>query len=401
MTPLSLGVVDQVPVPSGRTAAEAVEASLRLAAHAEAFGYSRIWYAEHHSTNSFACAQPGAFVALAAARTSRLRLGSGGVLLPHYSPLEVAETYRLLAAGFPDRIDLGVGRAPGGDARAVEALRYGRGGVPPQHFGRQLADLLGWLRDGYGADGAFGRVRAMPRGIPAVPVWLLGSSGASAALAGELGLGYAFAQFISGEDGRGAVEVYRERFRPSPEFPEPRVVPAVGVLCAETGVEAQRLASSLELWRARIVRGIDRGIPSPEEAAAELGPRAPEQSRRVVVGDPARVAEELTRLAEHYDAAEVLTVTVTHDFAARERSLALVAGALGLDASGPTWREDRRDSIEGDQGHGAERERGRATAAGGHPPHGQRPHEHEMIAEVGEPGQRADPLERSEEGRLE
>jgi len=312
---------------------EALADSLRLAELADRAGYARFWLAEHHSTNSFACAAPEVLVPLVAARTTRMRVGSGGILLPHYSPLKVAEAFRLAEAAFPGRIDLGVGRAPGGDGRAVAALRYGRGAIPHNLYSTQLSDLLEWLADGTANQEAFGRVRAMPRGVDPPPVWVLGSSGESAALAAELGCGYAFAQFISGVDGSAATALYRKRFRPSPTFPAPRVALAVGVLCADTTEEAERLGLSLELWRERIARGRDRGIPSPEEAARELGGRARGTGDRVVAGDPAAVRARLGALVERYRADELLTVTVTHDPEARRRSCELLAAAMELDGS--------------------------------------------------------------------
>jgi luciferase family oxidoreductase group 1 len=329
---LKLGIVDQSPVPTGGTGADAVNNTLELARAAERLGYTRYWLAEHHSTNSFAGSAPEVLIPIVAAATSTLRVGAGGVLLPHYSPFKVAEQFRMLEALFPGRIDLGIGRAPGGDARTAAALGYGRA-PDVARFPEQVAELIGWLENSYDKRHPWGRVRAMPRGDTVPPVWLLGSGGQSAAYAAELGCGYTFAQFISGEDGARLVRDYRERFRPSRHFAEPQASLAVGVVCADTEDEARRLASSLELWRRRIGWGRDRGIPSPQEALAELGtdwlPPAPgTPGARAVVGDPAQVAAELRRLAAHYGVDEVMTVTVTHDFAARLHSHQLVAAAL-------------------------------------------------------------------------
>ena len=325
---LKLGIVDQSPVPTGGTGADAVRATLELARAAERWGYTRIWLAEHHSTNSFAGSAPEVLMPLVAAATTTLRVGSGGVLLPHYSPLKVAEQFRVLEALFPGRIDLGVGRAPGGDRRAAEALGYGRT-LPIEHFPEQVRALVGWLENSYGREHPWGRVRAMPRGDTVPPVWLLGSGGRSGEYAAELGLGFTFAQFISGEDGEAAVRAYRERFRPSRHFAEPAATLAVGVVCADTEGEARRLALSLELWRRRIALGRDRGIPSPEEAARELGAAwSSAPGERAVVGGPAQVAEGLHRLAARYGVDEILTVTVTHDPAARLRSYELLADVV-------------------------------------------------------------------------
>jgi luciferase family oxidoreductase group 1 len=334
MAEVRFGVVDQVPVATGTDGARAVAETLALARRVEALGYTRYWLAEHHSTNSFACAQPAALIPAVATATSRLRVGSGGVLLPHYSPYEVAEQFRMLEAITPGRIDLGIGRAPGGTMGAVEALRYGRGGIPHSAFTDQARDLIGWLRDALEPGHPFARVRAMPRGVEPPEVWLLGSSGETARLAGALGCGYAFAQFISGVDGSAAARAYRAAFRPSGVLGEARVIVAVGAVCAETDAEAERLASSLRLWRARIETGRDRGIPSPEEALEHRW--APGQlervsdGERVYVGTPDRVADRLRALAERYEADEVLVVTVTHSYEARTRSYELLAEALAL-----------------------------------------------------------------------
>ncbi|HEV2735104.1 MAG TPA: LLM class flavin-dependent oxidoreductase, partial [Longimicrobiaceae bacterium] len=292
-----------------------------------------------HSTNSFAGSAPEVLLPMVAAATRTLRVGSGGVLLPHYSPLKVAEQFRVLETLFPGRIDLGLGRAPGGDPRTAQALAYGRP-FAGDAFPRQVEELGRWLAsEDFAADHPWRRVRAMPRG-PGVPeLWILGSGGQGALYAAEAGCAYSFAQFISGEDGAGVVRAYRERFRPSARLPEPRASAAVSVVCAETREEAGRLASSMESWRRRILRGLDRGIPSPEDALAELGqgwaPPSPDQpGARAIAGDPATVRDALLRLAERYGVEELMVVTVTHDPGARLRSYELLAEAMGLEAAG-------------------------------------------------------------------
>ena len=342
MGTLQLGVVDQSPVRTGGTAEDAVRETLELARLTERLGYSRYWLAEHHSTNSFAGSSPAVLIPMVAAATRAIRVGAGGVMLSHYSPLQVAENFRLLEALFPGRIDLGIGRAPGGDPRTALALQYGRGAIAMEHFPHQVADLLGWVSDGFADDHPWRRVRAMPRASGTPPVWLLGSGGSSAYYAAELGCGFSFAQFISGEDGAEQVRGYRDRFRPSAQFPAPRANVALGVICAETEAEAHRLASSLELWRRRIMRGRDRGIPSPEEAMGELEPgwRPPplgSDGTRMIAGDPLQVRDELARVAAHYGVDELLVVTVTHDRQARLRSYALLAEVMGLE---PRTHED-------------------------------------------------------------
>ncbi|HEV2147193.1 MAG TPA: LLM class flavin-dependent oxidoreductase [Longimicrobiaceae bacterium] len=333
--PLVLGVVDQSPVRNGGTAADALRETLELARAAERLGYARYWLAEHHSTNSFAGSAPEVLIPMVASATRTIRVGSGGVLLPHYSPLKVAEQFRVLETLFPGRIDLGMGRAPGGDPLTAGALRYGRS-VPVEAFPQQVEELARWLaNEDFPRDHPWRRVRAMPRG-PGVPeLWILGSGGEGARHAAELGCAYSFAQFISGEDGAAAVRGYRERFRPSARLAEPRASVAVGVVCAETREEAHRLSASMEAWRRRIMRGYDRGIPSPEDALAELGagwsPPPPElPGARTIAGDPATVRDAILGTAERYGVEEVMVVTVTHDFGARLRSHELVAEAMEL-----------------------------------------------------------------------
>lgn len=334
---LKLGVVDQSPVRTGGTAADAVRETLELAQAAERLGYSRYWLAEHHSTNSFAGSSPAVLIPAVAAATREMRVGSGGVMLSHYSPLQVAENFRMLETLFPGRIDLGIGRAPGGDGRASLALQYGRGTLGVEHFPQQVADLIRWTTDGMEDGHPFRRVRAMPRTQTAPPVWLLGSGGSSAEYAAVLGCGYSFAQFISGQDGASLVQAYQERFQPSDPFPEPQASVGVGVICAPTAEEAERLALSMQLWRMRIMHGRDRGIPSPEEAERELvemgvQPAMFRDDLRSIVGTPEHCRTELLRLAEHYGVEEILAVTVTHGFGARLRSYELLAEALELEA---------------------------------------------------------------------
>ena len=335
MPELKLGVVDQSPVRTGGTAADAVRETLELARAAERLGYARYWLAEHHSTNSFAGSSPAVLIPAVAAATREMRVGSGGVMLSHYSPLQVAENFRMLETLFPGRIDLGIGRAPGGDGRTTLALQYGRGGLGTEHFPQQVEDLVGWLTDGFEDGHAWRRVRAMPRAATAPEVWLLGSGGSSAFYAAQQGCGYSFAQFISGQDGAALVRQYRDRFVPSPRLAAPVASVGLGVICAETEREAQRLAASLDLWGRRIMRGQDRGIPHPDEALAELGagwtpPRLGEDGARMIAGDPGQVRDELRRVAARYGAEELMIVTVTHDRGARLRSYELIAEVMGL-----------------------------------------------------------------------
>ncbi|HEX8394536.1 MAG TPA: LLM class flavin-dependent oxidoreductase [Longimicrobium sp.] len=330
---LKLGVVDQSPVRNGGTAADAIAETLQLARITEDLGYSRYWLAEHHSTNSFAGSSPAVLIPRVASVTERIRVGSGGVMLSHYSPLQVAENFRLLETMFPGRIDLGVGRAPGGDGRTALALQYGRGGIGVDQYPAQVEHLVGWLTDGFQEPHPWRRVRAMPRAASVPELWMLGSGGSTGAYAAQLSAGYSFAQFISGQDGAPMMRRYHEHFQPDARNPAPRGNVALGVICADTAQEARRLAGSMELWGRRIMRGQDRGIPSVDDALAELEPGwAPPplgtDGSRMIAGDPGQVRDELLRVAARYGVDEVMVVTVTHSWEARVRSYQLLADAL-------------------------------------------------------------------------
>ncbi|HEX6596785.1 MAG TPA: LLM class flavin-dependent oxidoreductase [Acidimicrobiales bacterium] len=333
---LVLSVLDQCPVPAGCSASETLAATLDLARTTERLGYQRYWLAEHHNTDSLAGVSPEVLVAAVAARTSRIRVGSGGVLLPHYSPLKVAENFRLLDALHPGRIDLGVGRAAGTDPVAEAALQYRPGALGDEHFGQKLVDLLGFLDGALGDDHPFAGARAFPAGNSNGPdVWVLGSSSNGAGAAAYLGLPFAFAHFITAEFGPQIVRSYRKGFTPSARLAEPRAVLAVAAVCAETDAEAHRLATSAAAWRLR-PEGAARGpLLPPEEAAGrirtDMDRAQAEQARAgMVVGAPERVRVRLVELANEFGVDEIMVVTVCHDLAARRRSYELLAEAFGL-----------------------------------------------------------------------
>jgi luciferase family oxidoreductase group 1 len=330
-----LGVLDQCPVPAGSTGADAVAGSLRLAEAAERLGYRRYWVAEHHNTPSLASASPEVLVAAAGDRTTTIRVGSGGVLLPHYSPLKVAETFRLLDALHPGRIDLGLGRTPGSDPVTEAALQYRPGALGDEHFGQKVVDLLGFLGDGLAPDHPYAGVQAVPPGPGGPEVWILGSSSNGAAAAAYLGLPFAFAHFITAEFGPQIVRSYRKGFEPSTRCSQSWVAVAVSVVCADTSDEAHHLATSAAVWGLR-PEGSARGpLLPPEEAVgvpltdlerARLGQRR----AGMVVGDPAQVQEQLTALAATFGADELLVLTVCYEPEARLRSYELLA---------EVWRE--------------------------------------------------------------
>lgn len=330
-----LGVLDQSPVRSGGSPADAVRETLALAEAADALGYHRYWLAEHHSTAGLAGSCPEVLIGQVAARTRRLRVGSGGVMLSHYSPLKVAECFRMLETLFPGRIDLGIGRAPGSDQRTARALALGPGAAGLEHFPAQVADVLGFLHGALPAGHPFAGVEAMPAGPTAPEVWLLGSSDESAAIAARLGTAFAFAHFINADGGEEVARAYRRDFRPSPWLGAPRTGVAVFAVCADTEEQAERLALSRDLFVVRLYTGRPGPYPSVEEAL-----RHPYSDRerlialharqRTVAGMPEQVKARLLSLGAAYGADELVIVTITHDPAARLRSYALLAEAFGL-----------------------------------------------------------------------
>jgi luciferase family oxidoreductase group 1 len=324
-----LSVLDLAPIPAGGTAVESLRRTVELARRAEALGYRRFWLAEHHGMPSIASSAPEVLIAHVAAATTRLRVGSGGVMLPNHPPLRVAEVFHTLAALHPGRIDLGIGRAPGTDPLTVSALRP----FDAEGFPDMLAELFGLSRGDLPAGHPFQRVRVVPAGVPLPPVWILGSSGATARLAAALGTGYSFASHFSPTSPLPALRAYRESFRPSADFPAPHVILGAAVVCADTDAEAHHLASSMDLVWVRLHRGDLREIPTPEEAQAY--PYTPEEraiarARRelTVVGSPATVRARLATMVEEAAADEIMIATTTHDPARRLRSYELVAEAF-------------------------------------------------------------------------
>jgi len=334
---LRLGVLDQSPVRSGGAVADAIHETLDLAEACDRLGYHRYWLAEHHATPGLAGSSPEVLIGQVAARTSRIRVGSGGVMLQHYSPLKVAESFRVLETLFPGRVDLGIGRAPGSDQVTARALRDD---ARPDAFPQQVADLVGFLHGTLPEGHPYAHVLAMPTGPTAPEVWLLGSSDQSAALAAHFGTGFSFAHFINQEGGAEVTRAYRGQFRPSACLTAPRASAAVFVVCADTEAEAQRLAKSRELFIVRLYTGRPGRYPSVEEA--ESYPYTERERailrhahRRTVAGAPEQVRERLEALAAEYEADELIIVTITHDPKARRRSYELLAKVFGLEEAGP------------------------------------------------------------------
>jgi luciferase family oxidoreductase group 1 len=331
-----LSVLDVSPVPSGTTASQALASSVDLARLTDALGYTRYWLAEHHNTAGIASSSPEVMIAHIATQTERIRVGSGGIMLPNHSALKVAETFKVLEALHPGRIDLGIGRAPGTDARTALALRRSPDVLRADTFPAQLGELLAFLGDGPPEGHPLHGVTAVPRDGAAPELWMLGSSDYGAQVAAQLGMGFAFAHHINPAMAIAALRAYRAGFAASDALPEPAPILGVAVVCADTEEEAERLAATVDLVWLRIGQGRN-GLPVPslEEALAyEYSPAEAAQRRanrsRFWIGTGAQVAERLDELARITEVPELMVMTMVHDHDARRRSYELLADAFAL-----------------------------------------------------------------------
>lgn len=327
---LPLSILDLAPVAEGTSTPQALAETIALARHADDLGFTRLWYAEHHGMPSIASSSPEVLIASSAAATRRIRVGSGGVMLPNHVPLRVVETYRTLNGLHPGRIDLGIGRAGGSDGRTLSALRSTDG----SYFSQELAEMLAFEEGGFPSDHPFRQVQVVPDGIDLPPVTLLGSSGASASAAGQLGVGYAFAAHFSATPAKPAFDAYRAAFQPSAAFPKPHAILALSALAAPTREEAEFLSGSQALSWALFATGQGRKLVRPEEAASHhYSPReaavVSQQSQLWIIGSTEDVAEEISRKAEESGADEVIVTTTIWDYALRRRSFTLLAEAFG------------------------------------------------------------------------
>jgi luciferase family oxidoreductase group 1 len=332
---LRLSVLDQTPVLEGSTGAEALRNSIDLAVLADELGYHRYWVAEHHGGGLVAGPSPEVLIGPIAAATSRVRVGSGGVMLPHYSPLKVAESFGVLAGLFPGRIDLGIGRAAGTDPMTAQALQRDRSHPMPDDFPEQLLELISYFERSFPEGHPLARLAESLPGTPEVPeLWLLGSSEQSAIWAAELGLRYAFADFIN-PHGAQLAEIYRNEFKPSERLDAPRLAVAVRATVAETEEEALRLSTSWRMAFDLLRRGRLIPVPPPDKAArylelhGEEGAGSPEEPRRLT-GTPDKVRSEIEDIAAAYGAEEAIVVSITHDHEARRRGYELLAAEFGL-----------------------------------------------------------------------
>jgi len=336
---MRLSILDQSPVSAGMAPAQALANTVALARAADALGYTRYWIAEHHAMPALASTAPEILIARIAAETQRIRVGSGAVLLPYYSSLKVAETFRMLHALSPGRIDLGLGRAPGGAGYEIHALQRHpeAAGSLGDDFPQQVAQLLAFLTRSFPANHPYGEILVSPDDPGAPDVWLLGSSAWSADFAGRMGLPYAFAHFIDAGPTAEAISLYRARLEAAGHAEQERIILAMGVVCAETDEEARRLFATTRLFRRRIRRGDKQPLSSPEVALAELAHDHGDPFSAIgglwpgyAVGSPATVKAQLDAITGALGVDEVMALTVVYDPAARLRSYELLAQAYRL-----------------------------------------------------------------------
>lgn len=326
---LTLSILDQSPISAGKTAQDALQASIELAKHADELGYKRYWIAEHHNMTGLACPTPDVMLGIIGAQTKRIRIGAGAVLLPHYKPFHVAETYNLLATLYPGRVDLGIGRAPGGSAETSIALS-GNFLEQVRLMPEKLDELLHFIHDDFPEDHLYKNIAPTPVPItPPVP-WLLGTSEKSGIQAAEKGLPYAFGYFMTDKDGPSIVRDYKTAYEARHQQ-KPQVIIAVAVICAETTEKAEEIALSQLIWRIQQSKGKGTyGVPSLDEAhdyplTDEEKAKVNKMKEKMIIGNPLDVKKKLEQLQRQYEADEMMIVTITHRYEDRLKSYELLA----------------------------------------------------------------------------
>ncbi|HEX7736740.1 MAG TPA: LLM class flavin-dependent oxidoreductase [Ktedonobacteraceae bacterium] len=332
-----LSVLDLSPIDAGVTSTQALRNTIELARQAERLGYSRYWLAEHHNTSMLASSSPEIMIGHIAEATKSIRVGSGGVMLPNHAPLKVAENFRVLAALHPERIDLGIGRAPGTDPMTALALRRSKAALGADDFTEQLAQLFAFSNAGFPDDHPFHSVSAVPTDTSLPPVWLLGSSDYSARVSATLGLGFAFAHHINPQGAELATKLYQEQFEPSAVIQRSHTIVATSVVCADTDERVEELVASMALAWARMRSGRSGPLPSPAEALAhvytpsELALAQTVRAQRIM-GTPGKVKNQLESLIERTKADELMITTLIYGHENRVHVLELLAQTFGLEA---------------------------------------------------------------------
>jgi luciferase family oxidoreductase group 1 len=330
---IPLSILDVSPVVSGASSGQALRNTIDLARFADARGFTRYWLAEHHNSPGIASTTPDIMIGQVARETSHIRVGSGGVMLPNHSPLKVAESFRLLEALYPERIDLGIGRAPGTDMMTALALRRSKDALNAEDFPQELGQLLAFSTGAFPADHPFRTITAYPNDVPLPPIWLLGSSGYSSQLASALGTGFAFAHHINGAAAVQAMQMYRKDYTPSDGFPKPHAILAVSAIAADTDAEAEDLALSVQYAFLALQTGRSGPLRSPAEIKAmplSAGERAQMAHLRTrhFVGSAETVRAQLQPLIEETQADELMILAMVHDHEARKHSYDLLARAF-------------------------------------------------------------------------
>lgn len=340
---IPLSVLDLSPVDSGLASGQALRNTIELAKLADRLGYERYWLAEHHNTSMTASPVPEIMIAHVAQATERIRVGSGGVMLPNHAPLKVAEGFRVLEALHPGRIDLGIGRAPGTDPRTALALRRSREALNADDFPEQLAELLAFAQAGeeFPVGHPFRTVKATPYDVQLPPIWLLGSSDFSAQAAAVLGVGFAFAHHINPGFAIPAIQQYRANFQPSQHLQAPKVIVTTSVICAETDEQVEELAQAMSLTMVRLRTGHPSPIASPEEAKAHTFNLAEqsllsEMRGRQNKGRPEVVKERLLKLVDETEADELMISPLVYGHDNRARMLELLADVFDLQSKDAT-----------------------------------------------------------------
>ncbi|USK41057.1 LLM class flavin-dependent oxidoreductase [Cytobacillus firmus] len=328
---MKISILDQAPISSGYSPKEALEASVQLALSAERLGFTRYWIAEHHDLSGFACSAPEIMLSYIGAKTKKIRIGAGAILLPYYKPYKIVESFNTLATLFPGRVDLGIGRAPGGSAEASMALSDNfLEGV--RQMPEKVMELLHFLHNDFSQDHMFAKLSASPLPETSPEPWLLGTSRKSALMAAESGSAYAFGQFMSEQDGKDIIKQYRKNFIARGTLQKPKVILTVSAICAETTQKAEELALSSMLWKIKAENneGTD-GIPSIEDAKhyfRRLNVEPFNNRNREIIGSPKEVAEQLMDMKHQYQADEIMIVTLVHQFEDRLRSYELISNEL-------------------------------------------------------------------------
>ncbi|WP_129731275.1 LLM class flavin-dependent oxidoreductase [Ectobacillus funiculus] len=341
---MKLSILDQSPRSAGKTEQQALQESMRLAQAGEELGYTRYWIAEHHDMSGLTCPAPEVMLAYIGAQTSKIRIGSGAILLPHYKPYKVAEVFNLLSILFPNRIDLGIGRAPGGPAEATIALS-GNFLEQVRQLPEKFKELLQFLYHEFPAEHMYANISPAP--LPAVPPepWLLGTNEKSAILAAETGVAYVFGHFMSEKDGAQLMNTYKNTFTATARLKRPKTIIAVAAICAETTEQAEELALSGAAWRLQLANGEGgSGIPPIEEAKKYIGSKHQDVmegvQKKTVIGNSQEVKQQLLEIQARYKADEIMIVTTVHSFEDRIASYRLIANEILMEENCYDYNSD-------------------------------------------------------------